>query len=173
MSFQYILEISQAIPKINEASTVEEKKVLFDKYFDKNNLTDYEIVQMITGDNDGFDKNCQWTTYDGIRWYANEYDKDMSFGGYFTGMFTSSAPTVGSWMGNKNNTPIGLVISLYKDEIIAQWKKLYGSIISTDVIINLFNKWLNRIGTSNCEKEYNKWKEAPCIPCGFRGILCS
>lgn len=158
----YILALSQAIPQIKAASTTEEKKQLFEKYFDKEALIDYEIVQMATGDTDGYGKNWQWTTYDGVKWYVNEYDKDMSFGGYFTGMYTQPAPTAGNWMGNNSSIPSGQAISLYKDEIASRWKGLWGNIVSKETIVELFNDWLDRIGTENFKKEYEKWAEAPC-----------
>lgn len=158
----YIQELSNAIPLMKSASTTEEKKALFNKYFDKDNLIDYEIVQMATGDNDGYGKNWQWTTYDGIKWWVNEYDKDMSFGGHSTGRLTQAAPTTGGWMGNSINTPLGWPILLYQEDIVSQWKKLYGNIISVDTIMNLFEDWLNRIGTDNFSKEYGRWTQSPC-----------
>ena len=159
----YIINLSQRISQIKTASTTEEKKSLFETYFDVDNLVDYEIVQMATGDNDGFGKNWQWTTYDGIKWWVNEYDKDMSFGGYHTGMFTQPAPTTGGWMGNDINQPIGLLISLYQAEIVSRWKYMVDKgIFSVENFLSLFNDWLDRIGTDNFEKEYKKWPEAPC-----------
>lgn len=160
---KYIIGLSQAVPQILAASTTLEKKTLFETYLDVNNLVDYEIVQMATGDTDGFGKNWQWTTYDGIKWWVNEYDKDMSFGGYFTGMFTQPAPTTGGWMGYDTNQPIGLLISLYKTELKERWKYMVEKgIFTTENFLNLFNDWLDRIGTDNFEKEYQKWTEAPC-----------
>lgn len=159
----YIINLSQRITQIKAASTTEEKKALFETYFDVDNLVDYEIVQMATGDPDGFGKNWQWTTYDGIKWWVNEYDKDMSFGGFFTGMFTSPVPYQGTWAGNDINQPIGQLISLYKTEIISRWKYMVEiGIFTTENFLNLFNDWLDRIGTDNFEKEYQKWTEAPC-----------
>ena len=35
-------------------------------------------------------------------------------------------------------------------------------IFSIDNFLSLFNDWLDRIGTDNFEKEYEKWPEAPC-----------
>ena len=35
-------------------------------------------------------------------------------------------------------------------------------IFSVENFLNLFNDWLDRIGTDNFEKEYEKWTEAPC-----------
>lgn len=159
----YVINLSQRVNQIKAASTTEEKKALFETYFDVDNLVDYEIVQMATGDTDGFGKNWQWTTYDGIKWWVNEYDKDMSFGGHFTGMFTQPTPTTGGWMGNDGNQPIGQLTSLYKTEIISRWKYLTeNGVISVENFLGLFNDWLDRIGTDNFEKEYKKWPEAPC-----------
>ena len=159
----YVINLSQRINQIKAASTTEDKKALFETYFDVDNLVDYEIVQMATGDTDAFGKNWQWTTYDGVKWWVNEYDKDMSFGGYWTGMLTQPAPTTGGWMGNDGNQPIGLLISLYKTEIISRWKYMVGNgIFSVENFLSLFNDWLDRIGTDNFEKEYKKWPEAPC-----------
>ena len=159
----YIINLSQRINQIKAASTTEEKKALFETYFDVDNLVDYEIVQMATGDTDGFGKNWQWITYDGIKWWVNEYDKDMSFGGYFTGMFTQPAPTTGGWMGNNSGQPINLLILLYQTEIVSRWKYLTEKgIFSVENFLSLFNDWFDRIGTDNFEKEYQKWPEAPC-----------
>lgn len=159
----YVINLSQRISQIKAASTTEDKKSLFETYFDIDNLVDYEIVQMATGDTDGFGKNWQWTTYDGVKWWVNEYDKDMSFGGYFTGMFTQPAPTTGGWMGNNSNHPIGQLIALYQSEIVSRWKYMVGNgIFSVENFLSLFNDWLDRIGTDNFEKEYKKWPEAPC-----------
>ena len=159
----YVINLSQRISQIKAASTTEEKKALFETYFDVDNLVDYEIVQMATGDTDGFGKNWQWTTYDGVKWWVNEYDKDMSFGGYFTGMFTQPAPTTGGWMGDWDNQPIGQLIALYKTELISRWKYMVEKgVFSVENFLSLFNDWLDRIGTDNFEKEYQKWTEAPC-----------
>ena len=35
-------------------------------------------------------------------------------------------------------------------------------IFSVENFLSLFNDWLDRIGTNNFEKEYEKWNEAPC-----------
>lgn len=159
----YIIALSQAIPQIKTASTTEEKKILFNKYFDVNNLIDYQIVQMATGDSDGFGKNWQWTTYDGIKWWVNEYDKDMAFGGWFTGMFTQGIPISGSWVDSDMNKPTGQLISLYKNDIINRWKFCVDNgIFTINNFIKIIEDWLSRIGSDNFDKEYTKWTESPC-----------
>ena len=159
----YIIRLSKALAVINAETDTAKRKTLFESYFDAPSLVDYEIVQLATGDTDGFNKNWQWITLDGIHWSVCEYDKDMSFGGYFTGQFTQVAPTKGGWVGNSNSTPMDLTISLYKDDIVSMWKELTNSkILTADNIISIANDWIKRIGTDNFKQEYKKWDEAPC-----------
>ena len=159
----YIVRLSNALATINNETDTVKQKTLFESYFDAPSLVDYEIVQLATGDTDGFGKNWQWITLDGVHWSVCEYDKDMSFGGFFTGQFTQASPSQGGWAGNSNSTPMGLAISLYKDDIVSMWKSLTDNkILTSDNIISIADDWVKRIGTDNFKKEYKKWDEAPC-----------
>lgn len=159
----YIIRLSNALATIKAETDVAKQKTLFESYFDAISLIDYEIVQLATGDTDGFGKNWQWITLDGKHWSACEYDKDMSYGGYHTGEFTQAAPSKGEWMGNSLSIPMGLAISLYKDDIVSTWKELTANnILTIDNIISIAKSWIERIGTDNFKKEYKKWNEAPC-----------
>lgn len=159
----YIIRLSNALATIKAETDVVKQKTLFESYFDAISLIDYEIVQLATGDNDGLGKNWQWITLDGNHWSACEYDKDMSYGGYHTGEFTQAAPSKGEWMGNSLSIPMGLAISLYKDDIVSTWKELTANnILTIDNIISIAKSWIERIGTDNFKKEYKKWDEAPC-----------
>lgn len=159
----YIIRLSNALATIKAETDTVKQKTLFESYFDAPSLVDYEIVQLATGDTDGFNKNWQWITLDGVHWSVCEYDKDMSFGGYFTGQLTQAAPSKGGWAGNSNSTPMGLTISLYKDDIVSMWKSLTDNkILTSDNIISIADDWVKRIGTDNFKKEYKKWDEAPC-----------
>lgn len=159
----YIIRLSNALATINAEIDAAKQKTLFASYFDVPSLVDYEIVQMATGDTDGFGKNWQWITLDGKHWSVCEYDKDMSFGGFFTGQFTQASPSKGDWAGNSTSTPMGLIISLYKDDIVSMWKDLTNkNVLTADNIISIAKDWINRIGTDNFKKEYKKWDESPC-----------
>lgn len=159
----YIIRLSNALATIKAETDTTKQKTLFESYFDVPSLVDYEIVQMATGDNDGFGKNWQWITYDGKHWSVCEYDKDMSFGGHFTGQFTQLAPSQGGWDGNESSTPMGLTISLYKDNIVSMWKELTNNkVLIADNIISIADDWIKRIGTDNYKQEYKKWDKAPC-----------
>ena len=159
----YIIRLSNALATINAETDTVKQKTLFESYFDAPSLIDYEIVQLATGDTDGFGKNWQWITLDGKHWSVCEYDKDMAFGGHFSGEFTQAAPSKGGWAGNSTSTPMGLTISLYKDDIVSMWKELTNNkILTADNIISIANDWIKRIGTDNFKQEYKKWDEAPC-----------
>lgn len=159
----YIIRLSNALTTINAETDAVKKKTLFKSYFDVPSLVDYEIVQLATGDYDGFNKNWQWITLDSNHWSVCEYDKDCSFGGFWTGEFTREAPLKGGWVGNSSSTPMGLTISLYKDNIVSMWKELTNSkILTADNIISIADDWIKKIGTDNFKQEYKKWNEAPC-----------
>jgi len=159
----YIIRLSNALATINAETDTTKRKNLFENYFDAPSLVDYEIVQMATGDRDSFGKNWQWITLDGNHWSVCEYDKDASFGGFFTGEYVDEAPSTGTWEGNSSSTPLGLAIYLYKDDIISRWKELTNTgIITANNIISIADNWIKRIGTDNFKKEYKKWDEAPC-----------
>ena len=160
---QYILNLSQRISEIHTLDQTDRiaAKVLFDTYFDAENLIDYILINMACGDTDGFSKNWQWVTYDGIKWYVNPYDKDMAFGNYYAGFYTT-IPRRG-WLSNNINHPAGLTIQYYRSELKVRWSELVNDgIFTADHINKLLYNWMKRIGQKNYEKEWEKWPESPC-----------
>jgi hypothetical protein len=132
-----------------------------EKYFDIDNLVDYQLINMACGDTDGFGKNWQWTTWDGVKWYVNQYDKDMAFGNHFAGMYTR--PVYSGWYGNNINLPSGLAIRYYTPEHKARWQQLVSAnIINAAHIKSLITAWISRIGKDNYVQEWKKWPESPC-----------
>ncbi|MBR0070540.1 MAG: CotH kinase family protein, partial [Synergistaceae bacterium] len=57
----------------------------YEELFDWENQRDYMIFSDVVKNSDGFGKNWQWFTYDGVKWYVGAYDLDMSFGGHWQG----------------------------------------------------------------------------------------
>ena len=49
-------------------------KEVYETYFDLENQIDYTIISDIVGNFDGFWKNWQWITYDGVKWFVCLYD---------------------------------------------------------------------------------------------------
>ena len=162
---QYIIDLSTRIGELNsavaEGKSDDEIKGLFEKYFDVSNLVDYILETNLIADGDGYSKNWQWTTYDGVKWFVNPYDHDGAFGAYHLGNYLSSAKDY--FYGNTKTTPIGWIYSYYKLELKNRWAELRKKGIFTTInIIDLLTDWCSRIGYDNWKSEYKKWPESPC-----------
>ena len=160
-----LVEIRAALDTYNTTSKTEEDKekvkVIFEKYFDVENQIDYLILSDVVKNADGFAKNWQWVTYDGVKWYVNLYDVDMSFGGHFQGN-QITAPLKSHINTSRSLTPY-YVETFYKDELEARYKELRDTgIINTAHIVEVLDSWTKRIGVDNYKKEYAKWTDSPC-----------
>ena len=161
---QYIINLSNRVGEINTLNSTNSAaaKELFDTYFDADSIIDYQLINMAVNDPDGFGKNWQWTTWDGVKWYVNQYDKDMALGNHHTGMFTRQ-PSNGGWMNNDVNLPTGLAIRYYTPEHKIRWNDLVNAgILTVNNITSKINEWVARVGQDNYEKEWEKWSESPC-----------
>ena len=137
-------------------------KQVFEKYYDAENLIDYMIVSDLIKNSDGFNKNWQWFTYDGIKWWVGLYDCDMSFGGHFQGNQITNVLT--NHLNASTNMPNGYIVKYYAAELNARYKYLADKgIASADNIFSLLQDWCMRIGTDFFKEEYKKWADSPCI----------
>lgn len=66
-------------------SSDEEFVANLDSYIKVSTIIDRHIMGMYSCDYDGYGKNQLYLTYDGQQWYAGRYDKDGTWGGYYTG----------------------------------------------------------------------------------------
>lgn len=170
---KYIQDFAQTVLKIKEAESTYEAsskgeedlntfKKVFETYYDVDNLIDYIIVSDLIKNSDGFRKNWQWFTYDGVKWWVGLYDCDMSFGGHSSGNQITEPLT--SHVNSNMNMPNGFVIKFYASELESRYKELADKgIASSDNIFSLLKDWCNRIGTEYFKEEYKKWNESRCI----------
>lgn len=160
---QYIKDFVSHMNDISSAASGSARKAEIDKYLDKENIIDYMVLNSAVDDPDGFNKNWQWVTYDGVKWFVGEYDKDQSFGNDFRGMYTRKPITTGRWLGY-NVRPTNFIFIEYPTELKNRYNELRSSgLISTHHFMELIENWYNNIGINNFEKEYSKWNEAPCF----------
>lgn len=68
-----------------QTATDEEFAANLDSYINVNSLIDRHIMGLYACDYDGYGKNQMYMTYDGQKWYAVPYDKDGTWGNYWTG----------------------------------------------------------------------------------------
>ena len=170
---KYILDFAETVPTIKsamatyEASSKSEEdlkalKSIYEKYFDVHNMEDYMIIGDILGNGDGFAGNWQWFTYDGVKWWVGLYDCDLVFGGNWEGKLVS--PPSNRHIDVSTNKPNGYVVKYYYDDMKARYKELAdNNIISINNIVSMLKDWCMRIGTSFYKKEYEKWKDSPCL----------
>ena len=163
-----ILLASTRMQEIKDAeasgATSGEMRTLIEKYYDPENLIDYLIHITILGDGDSLRKNWQWTTWDGIKWFANPYDMDSCFGAYHVGNWVSDSyiSTI-NIMGNDSTLPTYWVHKYYSQEIKDKWNTLYSKkICVTENVYHYILDWVSRIGVNNFKLEYKKWPESPC-----------
>lgn len=170
---KYIQSLSDAIPIIKAAMNTYESsnkteddlksfKEVYEKYFDKDNMIDYMIVSDLIKNTDGFNKNWQWFTYDGKKWYVGLYDCDMSFGGHSMGNQITDVLT--THVDTSLLRPNGYITKYYEQELKDRYKELADIGIASSVnIFSLLRDWTMRIGTEFFKEEYKKWKDSPCI----------
>ena len=136
-------------------------KDLYETYFDVDNQIDYLIFSDISYNSDGFQKNWQWITYDGTKWFIELYDADCTFGGHWNGQQTQK--NLNNHVNNDINYPSYYVIRFYTDRLEARYAELRTlKVIDADNIIEMMKRWMWRIGTDMYKKEYKKWTNAPC-----------
>lgn len=169
---RYIKSLSQNSKKLYDlylsylnSSKSEEKanayRTEFEKYFDVDNLIDYIIFGDITNNYDGYSKNWQWATYDGVKWYVCPYDLDGILGNEWTGR--GVMPNLTKHLGSDIKLPTGGVIEFYKDSLEKRYKELRDcGVIDTKNIISIINEWTDKVGIDNYQKEYLKWSESTC-----------
>jgi hypothetical protein len=158
--------IKAAASIYNTSSKTEEDlktfRKVFEKYYDADNLIDYIIVSDLIKNSDGFSKNWQWFTYDGIKWWVGLYDCDMSFGGHSSG--NQITPPLTYHVNTSDSIPTTYIIKYYKSELTERYKQLADSgIASAANIFELLQEWCMSIGTDFFKEEFKKWSNSPCI----------
>lgn len=166
-NFANTINVIRAAESAYEASSKSDEdlkvfKQVFEKYYDVENLVDYVIFSDIVRNGDGFSKNWQWFTYDGVKWWVGLYDCDCTFGGFFTGDQIKNPIT--DHLNTSTNLPNGFITKYYAAELINRYKYLADKgIVSADNIYSLIQDWCMRIGTDFFKEEYKKWADSPCI----------
>lgn len=178
LSFQvkkYIIALSKYDTELTEVEaqieagrkTKDDIKNEIDNRYDVDGIIDYLCFSNVIANYDGFGKNWQIGSWNGVRFGVYPYDLDGVFGDFFDGTFSFSPkdnfmePI--SLMGNKKG--YGGTYWVYKyfaTELKKRYSELRKAILTTDNIINLLTDWCSRIGTDDFKQEYDRWKQSPC-----------
>lgn len=161
-----LLKVKEAEATYNSSTKGEDDlkalKKVFESYYDIDNLIDYIIISDIIRNKDGFGKNWQWFTYDGIKWWVGLYDCDISFGAD-NSQGNKSAIPLNTHLSSSKGSPMGFVVSYYNSELESRYKELADKgVITSSNIFSFIKDWTMRIGTSFFKEEYKKWQDSPC-----------
>lgn len=159
---QAILSFNRMAPKLNSMTNENGGEEYLKQHYDLDNLIDYYVLQYVLADED-IAANWQWVTYDGIKWFVFDYDKDKSFGQ----IYNCPGTRVATDMLNAVNTsvaysPFTYLFKYHKQDIKARYNELKSlGIFTPSHVINLVNKWFDRFSNEDLKLEYKKWSESP------------
>lgn len=168
---QHIIDLSQYYNEIvtleNKGKSASEIRTAIKSRFDIDELVNYMVFSLVTNNYDGFSKNWQWFTYDGVKWTVAPYDCNLTFGYNEDG--TSLWPAEQSSkkydyrMSNADTSgPMTWVRSYFWDEVKARYSTLRkNKVIDASNIAKIWQGWYDRVGKSNYDAEFKKWKNSP------------
>lgn len=162
-----IEELTTYVPYITSLSDPDEIKAAIEERFDVNSFIDYILISNIIEDDDAWNNNGQMTTWGKLggsshfHWAINKYDCDISFGANWLGNVAVGASDKKYGTGYQ---PFVLFWTYYLQEMKDRYKELRDAgIFNADHITQLFRDWMNRVGSSNYQKEFEKWPNSPCF----------
>ena len=157
----YIPTLKKMEERGEEVSVIKAK---IQSFFDIDSLIDYLIFSDIVTNIDGFRKNWQWLTYNGVKWAVCPYDLDGIIG--WSG-WNELSPT-SDRCGTSLDLPTGWVIKYFDTELCERYKTLRTNVLTVKNIFRLLKDWCSRIGASNFEKDLSKWPQTPEIYSPFK-----
>ena len=150
---QSIETFSKNVYNLQQMPKGTEKKAEIAKVFDVESIIDLIIFGQITGNVDGYKKNWQWFTYNGIIWAVAAYDLDAVWGWGGSSYYEPSATFIGTYA-----PPVAMVVENYLDEIKARYAELRDKgVITTEQVLKPLYNYVRVIGADYYEQEFAKW----------------
>ena len=159
---QSILTFNSMARELNAKTNENGGEEFLNEHYDLENLIDFYVLQYVLADED-ISANWQWITYDGVKWFICDYDKDRTFGQIYNCPGVRSADV----MLNAANSsiadyPFKYLLQYHKEEIKARYNELKSlGIFTPEHVISLVKNWFNRFPIEAIKLEYKKWAESP------------
>ncbi|CAL6998008.1 CotH kinase family protein [Lactiplantibacillus plantarum] len=144
----------------------------FADYLDLEAVVDFLIFFQLAACSDSYDKNIEYTTYNGKIWLPIPYDLDSTWGLSWDGktefnpemdMFATGL-TDNNFENFKINTLLNRTLKNFKPEIKTRYQELRGTSLTPERIIRMFTDYMNEVRQFNYEREASRW---PGIPSKF------
>lgn len=159
---QSILTFNSMARELNAMTNENGGEEFLNKHYDLENLVDFYVLQYVLADED-IAYNWQWITYDGVKWFICDYDKDRTFGQIYNCPGVRSADVMLNAADSSNaNYPFKYLVQYHKEEIKARYNELKSlGIFTPEHVISLVKNWFNRFPVEAIKLEYKKWTESP------------
>lgn len=168
---QHIIDLSNynaVLTALEQKGTdFEAMRAAIGEHFDVDELVNYMVFSLVSNNYDGFSKNWQWFTYDGVKWTVAPYDCDLTFGYNEEGMTlwpaSQSSKNYDYRMSNVDtNGPMYWIRNYFWNDVKARYAELReNGVISDDNIMEKFDRWTSRIGADNYASEWARWTDSP------------
>lgn len=144
----------------------------FADYLDLEAVVDFLIFFQLAACSDSYDKNIEYTTYNGKIWLPIPYDLDSTWGLNWDGKteFNPEMDMFATGLTDKNfenfkiNTLLNRTLKNFKPEIKTRYQELRGTSLTPERIIRMFTDYMNEVSQFNYEREASRW---PGIPSKF------
>lgn len=139
-----------------------------DVHLDKNNIVDFYVFLCFICAPDCTQKNTQFLTWDGVKWYFMPYDLDTTFGLRWDGKEISYAPTLNLFdnglVMSVNRTFWNKVLNAYRTEINVRYKELRDlGVFSVEMVYDLARDLQSKYTAEMFAAEYAKWPNVPSL----------
>ncbi len=152
---------------VDSDASDQEVRSFFESCFDLPSLVDYACFHMLVNNYDGFAKNWQWFTYDGVKWFVAPYDLDCIMGNWFMGTFI--IPADRTYLGGGTpwyvipHGPFKWLARYYADTIRSRYVELRDAgVISVANIFHLLDRWYDAV-SDFYDDEWRRWPDSMCI----------
>ncbi len=170
---KYIVNLSKYCSELqaleDDSASEETMREAIQARFDVNEIVNYKVFSLVTSNYDGFSKNWQWFTSDGVKWSVAPYDCNLTFGyneeGTSLWNAEQSSKKYNYMMQNTDSVgPMLWIRKYFWEDVKDKYAQLRDNgVISTSSIMDLVNDWYQRIGDDNYAEEWTKWADSPCI----------
>ena len=139
-----------------------------DIHLDKKNIVDFYVFLCFICAPDCTQKNTQFLTWDGVKWYFMPYDLDTSYGLHYAGTSIAYPPTLNLFdnglVMSVNRTFWNKVLNAYRTEINARYKELRDlGVFSVNMVYNLARDLQSKYTAEMFLAEYAKWPNVPSL----------
>lgn len=139
-----------------------------DIHLDKNNIVDFYVFLCFICAPDCTQKNTQFLTWDGVKWYFMPYDLDTTYGLHYAGTSIAYPPTLNLFdnglVMSVNRTFWNKVLNAYRTEINARYKELRDlGVFSVEMVYDLARDLQSKYTAEMFAAEYAKWPNVPSL----------